>query len=204
MRQLLRIITRWWALGLCLLGIAYVAFVISEGVREIQRNEERIASYCGETKLGAPLEQAAQRAIDSKLTVRRYGARQWWEVTSTSFYVETTDGRGGSICSIEHDGQSVLWVRLQHRAFGGDAEQIVSYCKESKAGEPVEQAAQRAIDRKLALRQYERSRQVAGRRKRWSSAGWSVWAPGGWVGSFCSVKHDGQRVTQVSFNLWYQ
>jgi len=106
-------ITRWWALGLSLIVIAYVvSYVI-----KVQIGEERIAAYCRGTNPGEPVEQAAQRAIDMKLPVRRDEARQGRYLTTTSFYVEATDGPARSICSLEHDGQSVVRFSLQ-RAMG--------------------------------------------------------------------------------------
>jgi len=198
------IIARWWALGLYFIAIAYVAAYVIK----VRTGEEWIAAYCAGINPNDPIEQVAQRAIAMKLPVRRNEARQAQYLTTTSFHVEAADGAEAadgparSICELEHDAQRVVRSRLQ-RAMGGGDEQLVSYCEETKPDEPVEQAVQRAIDRKLAVRRYEESRQNAGWRERSSPAYLTV---GGdrWILSYCFVEHDGERTTKVNFSLWYQ
>jgi hypothetical protein len=192
-------ITRWWALGLCLIVSVYVvAYVI-----KAQMGEERIDAFCGLTKPGEPIEQVAQRAIKMKLPVRRNEAVQRW-VKYTITRLDVVDGR--SSCELEHDG--TVWRSRLQRAPGGGDQQLVSYCEETKPDEPVELTLQRAIDSKLTVARTDRKALVRENQEN----GWEeerrpayLWVGmDGWILSACDVEHDGERATKVSFYLWYQ
>lgn len=74
---------------------------------------------------------------------------------------------------------------------------IAKYCEEALIGEKLADAKRKAGGLGLISKEYEPLGSTA--------LSVSVWSDGSlWSGaSFCSLYHDGSRVTSVSYNPWY-
>jgi len=81
--------------------------------------------------------------------------------------------------------------------FPRDERVIADFCRESAIGESLEQAGARAMSRELSSKNGEATG-PAGASLTISSEG-PLWSGA----SFCSLYHDGKRITAVSYNLWY-
>ena len=81
--------------------------------------------------------------------------------------------------------------------FSRDEREIATFCRESAIGESLEQVRARALSRELMSRS-SKATGPAGASLTISSDG-SLWSGA----SFCSLYHDGLKITAVSYNPWY-
>lgn len=81
--------------------------------------------------------------------------------------------------------------------FQGRESKLESFCRETKAGDPLAEVAARATNAGLMARKRKATGPLGPAVSVWAE---SLFLP---AGSFCSVHHDGRMVTQVSYNPWY-
>lgn len=80
----------------------------------------------------------------------------------------------------------------KHRETEG---RIAVYCRDTSPGETVRQSIRRAIERKLVAEAHEASR--------WNPPILAVGSTYWLALSLCTLRHDGQRITTVSYDPWY-
>jgi hypothetical protein len=106
--------------------------------------------------------------------------------------------------------RSYFWIALAVTTFSASAiaiyaaakfsrgERIITqYCRETLAGDEIAGTRRRALGMGLIVKEKTATSADASGATVWPDDSW-------WSGaSFCSLQHDGSRVTYVSFNPWY-